>query len=155
MDQVSRRILQRKNSGVASSSGTSVACKSCPGCGFSWYCSEECKEVDYEAGHKYMCGSLLSSGTDEEYLLHRKIFMDDIVPALVRFERPIKSEGDKPRAKKARTRMTEQGSGSSLRGTDTAEDDNDEVEVNDDSSASSRTKVIRRYFSRTASARSN
>jgi hypothetical protein len=151
---VSRRILQRKNYDVTSSSETSVACKSCPGCGFSWYCSKECKEVDYKAGHKYMCGTPLSSGTDKEYELHRKIFMDDIVPALVRFERPIKSEGAKPRAKKARTTMTQHGTGLS-RGVDTAEDDNDEVEVNDDSSASSRTKAIRRYFSWTASVRSN
>jgi hypothetical protein len=155
VDQVSRRIIQRKNSGGASASGTSLACKPCPGCGFSWYCSEECKELDYEAGHKYMCGSPLSSGTYEECELHREIFKDDIAPALVRFERTIKSEGDEPRAKKARTMMTEMVRDGSSKSMNTAEDDSNELAVDDDDSASSRTKAIRRYFSWKARARSN
>jgi hypothetical protein len=155
VDQLSRRIIQRKNSGVSSSSGTSANCKPCPGCGFSWYCTEECKELDYEAGHKYMCGTPLSSETAEEYELHRKVFKADIDPALVRFETAIQSKGGEPRVKKARTEMTEQVNEGSSKGMDITEDDDNELEVDEGDSASSRTKAIRRYFSWKARARKN
>jgi hypothetical protein len=101
---------------VALSSGTSVTCKPCPGCGLPWHGSEECKS---EAGHKYMCGSPLSSETAEEYELHRKIFKNDI------------READKVRGWGTKSEQGENnGDGQGMsKGMDTAEDDNNELEV--------------------------
>jgi hypothetical protein len=116
-----------------------VTCEPCAGCGFSWYCSKQCKEEDYEAGHKYICGSslyqgTLTQGTPAEYSLYRSVFKRRVSPALV-WNEPAPSQQRKRKASKQMVMDDDEGQ-------EADEEDNN----GDDYSASSKTKAICEYF---------
>lgn len=54
-------------------------CQPCSGCGIAWYCSKKCKDDDYKAGHKRLCGTVLTQhATNEEGELYHEVFGNDL-----------------------------------------------------------------------------
>lgn len=149
-----RQLVLEKQADVTSravSKKMSSTCEPCSGhCGFSWYCSQECKGENHEAGHKFVCGSSLYRGTwaqgaPAEYDLYRSIFKKDVPPVLVWNEPDPEPTNDRKR--KASTQVVVLDDDE----TDGEHQLEQEVEADydaddDEESASSLTMAVCKYF---------